>query len=181
MLCLGLLAIATIDVPFQLWQHHSRLRMTKQEVRDEMKEVEGKPEVKSRIRQLQREIARRRMMSNVPKADVIITNPTHYSVALKYDQGNMNAPILLAKGTDLVALKIREIATEHGVEIVEAPPLARAIYHTTELEQEIPAGLYLAVAKVLAYVFQVQNYMKGLGQKPNKPDDIELPEDYRQY
>jgi len=175
----GLLLIAFIDVPYQLWDISQKLKMTKQEVRDEMKDAEGKPEVKSRLRQMQRQIAQRRMMSAIPQADVIITNPTHYSVALKYDITNMSAPILLASGTDLVALKIREIATTHKIDIVEAPPLARAIYFTTEVNQEIPSGLYMAVAQVLAYVFQLKNHAKGLGEKPAKPDDIELSEDYR--
>jgi len=175
----GLLLIAFIDVPYQLWDTSQKLKMTKQEVRDEMKDSEGKPEVKSRLRQMQRQIAQRRMMSAIPQADVIITNPTHYSVALKYDMTNMSAPILLASGTDLVALKIREIATAHKIDIVEAPPLARAIYFTTEVNQEIPSGLYLAVAQVLAYVFQLKNHAKGLGDKPVKPEHIKLPEDYR--
>lgn len=179
LLSMGLLLIAAVDVPFQLWEHSEKMKMTRQEVRDEMKEVEGKPEVKSRIRQLQREIAQRRMMAAVPQADVIITNPTHYSVALKYHMDNMGAPVVVAKGADLVALKIREIARAHQVEIVEAPPLARAIYHTTELEEEIPAGLYLAVAQVLAYVFQLKNYQTSGGQAPQKPEDIEIPPDYQ--
>ncbi|WP_028694526.1 flagellar biosynthesis protein FlhB [Pseudomonas cremoricolorata] len=177
----GLLLIAAVDVPFQLWQSHKKLKMTKQEVRDEYKDSEGKPEVKQRIRQLQREMSQRRMMAAVPDADVIITNPTHYAVALKYDpEKGSAAPLLLAKGTDFIALKIREIAVEHKVQILESPALARAIYHSTEIEQEIPAGLYLAVAQVLAYVFQIRQYRSGRGKAPEplKPD-LPIPPDLR--
>lgn len=177
----GLLLIAAVDVPFQLWQTHKKLKMTKQEVRDEYKDSEGKPEVKQRIRQLQREVSQRRMMAAVPDADVIITNPTHYAVALKYDpEKGGAAPLLLAKGTDFIALKIREIGVEHKVQILESPALARAIYYSTELEQEIPAGLYLAVAQVLAYVFQIRQYRAGKGKAPEplKPD-LPIPPDLR--
>ena len=151
--------------------------MSKQEVKDESKDTDGKPEVKGRIRQLQREIAQRRMMSNVPTADVIITNPTHYAVALKYNPESMATPILLAKGGDNIALKIREIGKAHGIEIIESPVLARAIFHTTDLDNEIPSGLYLAVAQVLAYVFQLRTYRKGRGQKPRYPSNINVPKD----
>src|SRR5690606_16306971 len=144
--------IAAIDVPFQIWEHSKKLKMSRQELKDEMKDTEGKPEVKGRIRQMQREIAQRRMMASVPDADVIITNPTHFAVALKYDPENMGTPILLAKGGDHVAMKIREIAKAHKVEIIESPILARAVFYTTDIDQEIPAGLYVAVAQVLAYV-----------------------------
>ncbi|WP_194788061.1 flagellar biosynthesis protein FlhB [Pseudomonas sp. UFMG81] len=177
----GLLLIAAADVPFQLWQTHNKLKMTKQEVKDEYKDSEGKPEVKQRIRQLQREMSQRRMMAAVPEADVIITNPTHYAVALKYDpEKGGAAPLLLAKGTDFVALKMREIGVEHKVQILESPALARAIYYSTELEQEIPAGLYLAVAQVLAYVFQIRQYRAGKG-KPPEPlkKDLPIPDDLR--
>ncbi|MGV2833525.1 flagellar biosynthesis protein FlhB, partial [Pseudomonas shirazensis] len=150
----GLLLIAAADVPFQLWQTQKKLKMTKQEVRDEHKDSDGKPEVKQRIRQLQREVSQRRMMAAIPDADVIITNPTHYAVALQYDpEKGGAAPLLLAKGSDFIALKIREIGAAHNVQILESPELARAIYYSTEIEQEIPAGLYLAVAQVLAFVF----------------------------
>lgn len=171
----SLVLIAAVDVPFQLWDHTRQLRMTHQEIRDEYKQSEGSPEVKGRIRNLQREIARRRMMQEVPKADVIITNPSHYAVALKYDQGRMGAPKVVAMGTEMVALRIRAIANEHHVPIVEAPPLARALYYGTELEQEIPAGLYLAVAKVLAYVFQLQMYQNSGAPQPTPLDDDDLP------
>ncbi len=171
------LIIAAFDVPLQIYEYNKKLKMSKQELKDESKDTEGKPEVKGRIRQLQREMAQRRMMSNVPTADVIITNPTHYAVALKYNPESMSTPILLAKGGDNIALKIREIAKAHGVEMIESPALARAIFHTTELDQEIPSGLYLAVAQVLAYVFQLRSYRKGRGQKPKYPSNITVPMD----
>ncbi|WP_111640547.1 flagellar biosynthesis protein FlhB [Marinimicrobium alkaliphilum] len=169
--------IAIIDVPFQIWDNKKKLRMTRQEVKDEMKNTEGKPEVKSRIRQLQREIAQRQMMAKVPEADVVITNPTHYAVALKYDPDTMETPILLAKGGDHMAMKIREIAREHNIERVESPVLARAIYHTTEVDQPIPSALYMAVAQVLAYVFQLRNFRRGRGDKPNYPRNLNVPRD----
>lgn len=171
------LIIAAFDVPLQIFEYNKKLKMSKQEVKDESKDTDGKPEVKGRIRQLQREMAQRRMMANVPSADVIITNPTHYAVALKYNPESMATPVLLAKGGDNIALKIREIAKAHGVEIIESPVLARAIFHTTELDAEIPAGLYLAVAQVLAYVFQLKSYRKGRGQKPRYPSNIKVPGD----
>jgi flagellar biosynthetic protein FlhB len=171
------LLIAAVDVPLQLYEYNKKLKMSKQEVKDESKDTDGKPEVKGRIRQLQREMAQRRMMSNVPSADVIITNPTHYAVALKYKPESMATPILLAKGGDNIALKIREIAKAHGIEIIESPVLARAIFHTTDLDNEIPAGLYLAVAQVLAYVFQLRSYRKGRGQKPKYPSNLNVPRD----
>ncbi len=171
------LLIAAVDVPLQLFEYNKKLKMSKQEVKDESKDTDGKPEVKGRIRQLQREMAQRRMMANVPNADVIITNPTHYAVALKYNPESMATPVLLAKGGDNIALKIREIAKAHGIEIIESPVLARAIFHTTELDNEIPAGLYLAVAQVLAYVFQLRSYRKGRGQKPKYPSNLNVPRD----
>jgi flagellar biosynthetic protein FlhB len=171
------LIIAAFDVPLQIFEYNKKLKMSKQELKDEAKDTDGKPEVKGRIRQLQREMAQRRMMANVPTADVIITNPTHYAVALKYNPESMATPVLLAKGGDNIALKIREIAKAHGVEIIESPVLARAIFHTTELDAEIPAGLYLAVAQVLAYVFQLKTYRKGRGQKPRYPGNIKVPTD----
>jgi flagellar biosynthetic protein FlhB len=155
------------------------LKMTRQELRDEMKETEGKPEVKSRIRQLQREMAQRRMMQEVPKADVIVTNPTHFAVALKYDPERMHAPKLVAKGADLVAFNIRQVAKEARVPLIESPVLARAIYYHTELDAYIPAGLYLAVAKLLAYVFQLRAYRKQGGERPRMPDDLPVPDEYR--
>ncbi|OKA26226.1 flagellar biosynthesis protein FlhB [Pseudomonas versuta] len=175
----GLILIAAVDVPVQLWESHKKLLMTKQEVRDEHKDQEGRPEVKQRIRQLQREMSQRRMMSAIPDADVIITNPTHYAVALKYDPEKGAAPILLAKGSDFLALKIREIGAKHNILLLESPALARSIYHSTELEQEIPAGLYLAVAQVLAYVYQIRQYQAGRGKRPDPLKDLPIPADLR--
>jgi len=175
----GLILIAAVDIPFQLWDNKQKLMMTKQEVKDEYKDAEGKPEVKSRIRQLQREAAQRRMMQAVPEADVVITNPTHFAVALKYDGGKGGAPMLVAKGGDFVALKIREIAQEHRVTVLESPALARAVYYSTELEQEIPAGLYLAVAQVLAYVYQLRQYRAGKSKRPEPLNDLPIPPDLR--
>jgi flagellar biosynthetic protein FlhB len=175
----GMILIAALDVPYQMFEHNRKLKMTKQEVREEMKDTEGKPEVKGRIRQLQREMARRRMMEAVPTADVIITNPEHFSVALKYDAAKKGAPMVVAKGVDNIAMKIREIANAHEVPLLPAPTLARAIYFTTELEEEIPAPLYLAVAQVLAYVFQVKAHSKGQGKKPKPLNEFELPPEMR--
>lgn len=172
-LSLGLLAL--MDVPFQLWQYHKKLRMTKEEVKREGKEQEGDPMVKGRIRAMQREMARRRMMSEVPKADVVVTNPTHFSVALKYDAEKMGAPVVVAKGRGELALKIRELAKEHGVPMLEAPPLARALYKHCELEQSIPAALYTAVAEVMAYVYQLDAWMKLGGLPPVAPTALPVP------
>ncbi|SFM17271.1 flagellar biosynthesis protein FlhB [Marinobacter zhejiangensis] len=170
--------IAAIDVPYQIYDHQKKLRMTKQEVKDEFKDTEGKPEVKGRIRQLQREMAQRRMMQDVPEADVVITNPTHYAVALKYDQKSMAAPIVVAKGADEIAFKIMEIAREHKVEVLRTPPLTRAVYHNTEIGGEIPDGLYMAVAQVLAYLFQLRQFRRGQGAKPGMPE-FPIPNDLR--
>ncbi|MDF9777539.1 flagellar biosynthesis protein FlhB [Pseudomonas baetica] len=176
----GLIIIAAVDVPIQLWESIKKLKMTKQEVRDEHKDQEGRPEVKQRIRQLQREMSQRRMMAAIPEADVVITNPTHYAVALKYDPEKGNAPVLLAKGSDFLALKIREIAAANEILLLESPALARSIYYSTELEQEIPGGLYLAVAQVLAYVYQIRQYRAGKGKRPDPlKDDLPIPPDLR--
>jgi flagellar biosynthetic protein FlhB len=161
---LGLIAL--VDVPFQWWKHRRQLRMTLEEVRREMKESEGNPEVKGRIRQMQREMSKRRMMEAVPGADVVLVNPTHYAVALKYEQGRMRAPKVVAKGQDLVALAIRELAIKHKVPVVSAPPLARALYGSVALGQEIPAQLYHAVAQVLTFVFQLRAYRRHGGKEP---------------
>jgi flagellar biosynthetic protein FlhB len=177
-LSLGLIFVAAIDVPFQLWDHKRQLKMTKQEVKDEMKDTEGKPEVKKRIKQAQYEIASRRMMEAVPEADVVITNPTHFAVALKYDDSAMRAPRVVAKGRGLVAAEIRTRALEHNVALFQAAPLARALYFSTDLDQEIPAGLYYAVAQVLAYVFQLRTATTYGGVKPPTPGDIEVPDEY---
>lgn len=178
-LACGLILIAAIDVPYQLWDNKQKLMMTKQEVRDEYKDSEGKPEVKSRIRRMQREMAERRMMSAVPEADVVITNPTHFAVALKYDPAKGTAPLLLAKGNDFTALKIREIAQENKITVLESPALARAVFYSTELDQEIPAGLYLAVAQVLAYVYQLKQFRAGKGKRPAPLPEPPIPADLR--
>ncbi|SJL82353.1 flagellar biosynthesis protein FlhB [Vibrio palustris] len=176
----SLLIVVAIDIPFQIWQHANQLKMTKQEVKDEHKDTEGKPEVKGRIRMLQRESAQRRMMSDVPQADVIVTNPEHFSIALRYKQDSDKAPIVVAKGVDHMAMKIREVAREHDITIVAAPPLARALYHTTELEQEIPDDLFIAVAQVLAYVFQLKQYRRRGGQRPKlNEDNMPIPPEMR--
>lgn len=179
LLAAATVVIAAIDVPFQLWYHSRQLRMTRQEVRDELKETEGRPEVRSKIRNLQREVAQRRMMAEVPKADVVVTNPTHFAVALRYDQARMRAPKVVAKGRDLIAAQIRSIALESGVQIMPAPPLARALYHTTELDAEVPAELYVAVAQVLAYVYQVRIIRRDGGKAPPPPGDLPVPEEYQ--
>jgi flagellar biosynthetic protein FlhB len=173
----ALIFIAAIDVPYQLYHYASKLKMTKEEVRQESKESEGNPEIKARIRQQQREMARRRMMSEIPKADVVITNPTHYAVAIKYKDEGMRAPVVVAKGTDAVALRIREIAAENNVLTLEAPKLARALYAHTELSNEIPEALYSAVAEVLAYVFQMRLFKKNGGFRPEVPKALSVPEE----
>lgn len=178
-LSLSTALIAAVDVPFQIWDHTRKLKMSMQDIKDEYKDTEGKPEVKSRIRQLQREMSERRMMAAVPEADVVITNPTHYAVALKYDPATMSTPILVAKGADMIAFKIREIAQAHQVEIVSSPALARSIFHTTELDEEVPAGLYVAVAQVLAYIFQLRSYRRGRGHRPDLPGELPIPPDMR--
>jgi flagellar biosynthetic protein FlhB len=176
----GLIIIAAVDVPIQIWESIKKLKMTKQEVRDEHKDSEGRPEVKQRIRQLQRDMSQRRMMAAVPDADVVITNPTHYAVALKYDPDKGAAPVLLAKGSDFLALKMREIAVANNVLLLESPALARSIYYSTELDQEIPGGLYLAVAQVLAYVYQIRQHRAGKGKRPDPlKDDLPIPPDLR--
>ncbi|MCF5066620.1 flagellar biosynthesis protein FlhB [Pseudomonas syringae] len=176
----GLIIIAAVDVPVQIFESMKKLKMTKQEVRDEHKDQEGRPEVKQRIRQVQREMSQRRMMAAIPEADVVITNPTHYAVALKYDAEKGGAPVLLAKGNDFLALKIREIAVANNVMLLESPALARSIYYSTELDQEIPGGLYLAVAQVLAYVYQIRQHRAGKGKRPDPlNDDLPIPPDLR--
>lgn len=171
------IVIALVDVPFQIWDNSQKLKMTLQDVKDEMKDSEGKPEVKGRIRQLQQEIASRKMMAAVPEADVVITNPTHFSIAVKYKPDHMETPIVIAKGVDQAALKIREIAGANQIEVVESAALARSIYYTTKIDEEIPAGLYIAVAKILAYVFQLRNFRQGLAQRPAYPHSIKVPDD----
>ncbi len=173
-----LLLISAIDAPFQVWDNHQKLKMTRQEVKDEHKDIEGRPEIKQKIRQLQREMANRRMMQNIPDADVVIVNPTHYSVALKYDQNRAKAPFVIAKGVDNMAFMIRDAANSHDIPIVETPVLTRAIYYSTDIDQEIPADLYLAVAQVLAYVFQLSQFQKGIADTPPMVPEPEVPEEY---
>lgn len=170
-----LVLIAGIDAPYQIWQHTTKMKMTRQEVRDESKDSEGNPEIKAKIRAQQREMARRRMMAEVPTADVVVTNPTHYAVALKYVDGTMHAPKVVAKGMDVVAARIREVASENNVPLLEAPALARVLYRHADLEQEIPETLYVAVAEVLAYVFQLRTYKQYGGTQPEAPQEIYVP------
>ena len=174
-----LIIVALIDVPYQKWSHIKKLRMTRQEVKEEHKESNGNPQLKSRIRQAQMEVANRRMLTAVPDADVVIVNPTHYSVALAYNRDGGGAPKVLAKGVDHMALKIREIAKENNIALFEAPPLARALYYHTDVDQEIPEGLYLAVARVLAYIFRMRDEAKGNAPPMDKPVDLPVPEDLR--
>ena len=170
----ALVIIVAADVPFQLWQYFDKLKMTKEEVKQEMKEMMGDPHVKGRIRSLQMQAARKRMMAAVPQANVVVTNPTHYAVALSYQAG-MAAPKVVAKGVGAVALKIRELAGEHAVPILEAPPLARALYKHTEIDAEIPSALYNAVAEVLAYIYQLANWRQAGGVYPVPPRDLPVP------
>lgn len=170
----ALALVAAGDVPFQLWRHADGLKMTREEVRREMKENEGNPEVKAAIRAQQREMARRRMMAEVPKASVIVTNPTHYAVALRYDE-TMRAPRVIAKGADLVAAKIRELGEQHNVPVLEAPALARAMFRHAEINDEIPDQLYTAVAEVLAYVYQLKSYREQGGPAPRALPEIQVP------
>jgi flagellar biosynthesis protein FlhB len=169
-LCASLALVAVVDVPLQIFQFKRALRMTRQELRDESKELDGRPETKQRIRQMQQTLARRRMMHKVPTADVVIVNPTHFAVALKYDPQKMRAPVVLAKGVDLVAQNIRRIAAEHRVPIFEAPKLARALYRSTDLNKEIPNGLYVAVAQVLSYIFRVRTLNPTIAARVARPD-----------
>jgi flagellar biosynthetic protein FlhB len=172
-----LVLVAAIDAPWQLWSYHRKLRMSREDLRQEHKESEGDPQIKAQIRRQQQAIARRRMMSEVPKADIVVTNPTHNAVALKYDDNAMRAPRVVAKGTDLVAQRIRELAAENKVPMLEAPPLTRALYKHTRLGDEIPAGLYTAVAEVLAWVYQLKRWHEEGGQSPNRPTALPVPDE----
>jgi flagellar biosynthetic protein FlhB len=176
LLGMSLLLVAAVDVPFKLWDHTRKLKMSRQEVKDEHKETEGRPEVKAKIRALQRQAAQQRMMLDVPTADVVITNPTHFAVALSYKKDGRGAPIVVAKGRDLVAARIRSVAEENGVTIYSEPPLARALFRHVEIGGEIPAKLYMAVAIVLAYVYRLNEPGAGVVQEP---DAVEIPEEYR--
>jgi flagellar biosynthetic protein FlhB len=173
----GLFLIAALDVPYQMWSYAKKLRMSKEEVKREHKESDGDPHVKGRIRQQQRAAARRRMMQAIPTADVIVTNPTHFAVALKYTDGEMRAPKVVAKGVNLVAARIRELGREHNVPLLEAPPLARALYHNVEINREIPGALYGAVAQVLAWVYQLRRFKEDGGAKPDEPSGLDVPKE----
>ena len=175
----SLIVIAAIDAPFQLWDNKRQMRMSKDEIKQEFKGQEGSPETKARVRQTQREMAMRRMMAEVPEADVVITNPTHYAVALKYDQDKPGAPVVVAKGADLIAAQIRNVATENRIPILSSPALARSIYYNAELGDEIPSGLYMAVAKVLAFVYQLKGKQKSDFSDPITFDDVNIPDDLR--
>ncbi|MEQ3514872.1 flagellar biosynthesis protein FlhB [Pseudoalteromonas sp. BZB3] len=175
-----MIIISAIDAPYQSYNHHKQLKMTLQEVKDEYKNSEGDPQIKARIRRTQREMSQRRMMQDVPDADVVVTNPTHYSVALKYDTEKAGAPIVLAKGVDELAMQIRKIAKGNEVPIVESPVLTRSLYHTTEVGDQIPDQLFTAVAQVLAYVFQLKRYQKGRGRRPTKlSNNLPIPDDVK--
>ncbi len=176
-LTIALLIIGGIDAPYQIWQNLRKLRMTKQEVLDEFKETEGRPEVKSKLRSMQQEIARGRMMEAVPDADVVVVNPTHFSVAISYKPGRMNAPLVVAKGMDEVAARIREIAKENNVPILSAPPLARVLYSNVDIEQEVPAALYTSIAQILTWVYQLKRWKPG-SKQPQTPS-IDLPAEWR--
>ena len=170
--------IVLVDVPQQLWQNSKKLKMTREQIKQEMKDTDGMPEVKAKLRQKQQEMAQQRMMEEVPKADVIVTNPTHYSVALKYDTENPGAPKVVAKGVDEVAFRIREIGQNNHIPLLETPPLARALYYSTKINQEIPAGLFKAVAQVLAYVFQIKANPKATDIQP-VPENLPIPDELR--
>ena len=174
-----MLIIVVFDVPYQLWEHNKQLKMTKQEVKDESKDTDGNPEIKGKVRQLQMEAAQRRMMDEVPKADVIVTNPTHFAVALKYEQNSTAAPKVVAKGTDMIAAHIRNLANGAEIPLVAAPPLARALYYSTKLNEEIPQGLFLAVAQILAYVFQLKTARENYWDEPELPTSIEIPKEFK--
>ncbi|WP_409440031.1 flagellar biosynthesis protein FlhB [Psychromonas sp. GE-S-Ul-11] len=179
LLCLSLLVIVAVDVPYQIYKHNDELKMTKQEVKDEFRNSEGKPEVKQRIRQLQYEMSQRTMMGDVPDADVIVTNPTHYSVALKYDKDGDRPPYVVAKGVDFMALKIREVGREHEVPVMQSPQLCRAVYHTTDIGEDVPEELFIAIAKILAYIYQLEQFRKGKSGRPKAlPTEIPVPDDF---
>lgn len=176
LIVLALIPMVGFDIFYQIWSNLKKLKMSKQEVKDEFKEQEGNPQIKGRIRQMQQAMARRRMMKDVPKANVIVTNPTHYAVALQYDEKTMSAPKILAKGTDNIASKIKQIAQEHQIPQLEAPPLARALYRHGEIGKSIPAELYAAVAQILAWVYQLKRWHRYGGEKPLKPTNLSIPE-----
>lgn len=172
---MSLIPMVAFDVIYQLWSNWKKLRMSRQEIKDEHKNQEGDPQLKGRIRQLQRQMAQGRMMQDVPTADVIVNNPTHYSVALKYQEGAMGAPIVVASGSGLIALRIRELAKENRVPMLEAPPLARALYRHCEPGAPVPTELYNAVAEVLAWVYSLRRWRKGYGIRPSVPKNLPVP------
>ncbi|WP_440055655.1 flagellar biosynthesis protein FlhB [Pseudoalteromonas sp. T1lg65] len=175
-----MIIISAIDAPYQSYNHHKQLKMTLQEVKDEYKNSEGDPQIKARIRRTQREMSQRRMIQAVPDADVVVTNPTHYSVALKYDTEKAGAPIVIAKGVDELAMQIRKVAIGNEIPILESPVLTRSLYHTTEVGDQIPEQLFTAVAQVLAYVFQLNRYKKGRGKRPTAlAKDLPIPDDIK--
>lgn len=175
-----MLVVSAIDAPYQSHNHHKQLKMTLQEVKDEYKNSEGDPQIKARIRRTQREMSQRRMMQDVPDADVVVTNPTHYSVALKYDTDKAGAPIMVAKGGDELAMQIRKVAQGNDVPLVESPVLTRALFHTTEVGEQVPEQLFTAVAQVLAYVYQLKRFQKGRGRRPTKlSEHLPIPDDYQ--
>jgi len=172
----SLALIAALDVPFQIWHYRSKLKMSREDLRREAKEQEGDPHVKAAVRSQQREMARKRMMAAVPTADVVVVNPTRYAVAIRYDEANMRAPRVVAKGMHLIAGRIRELAEAHGVPVLQAPPLARALYRHADIGDEVPANLYAAVAEVLAWVFQLRRHALAGGRVPVAPAQIAIPE-----
>ncbi|MEP0356935.1 flagellar biosynthesis protein FlhB [Paraglaciecola sp.] len=180
LMCCALIPIAIFDVPYQSYKHNKEMKMSLQEIKDERKNADGDPQVKNRIRKLQYQAAANRMMQEVPNADVVVTNPTHFSVALKYDQLGTRAPTLVAKGVDELAMHIRTIAKEHDVPVVASPMLARAIYYSTEADHEIPEKLFMAVAQVLAYVYQLKAFKQGKGKRPNPlKSNLPIPPELR--
>lgn len=180
LLTLAMLPIVLMDVPYQIFKHNKDLKMSKQEVKDERKNAEGDPMVKARIKRLQYQSAANRMMQDVPMADVIVTNPTHYSVAIKYDQEGDRAPVMVAKGVDALAMHIRTVAGAHGVPLIASPMLARAIYYSTDVNAEVPQKLFMAVAQVLAYVYQIKAYKNGKGMRPKAlPKELPIPPELR--
>ena len=179
-LALSIGIIAAIDAPYQVWEHNRQLKMTKQEVKDEFKNTEGSPEIKGRIRRAQYEMSQRRMMQDVPDSDVVITNPTHYAVAIKYDAAAGGAPTLVAKGIDEMAIHIRTIAKEHNVEILQSPALARSLYYTAEVNKNIPEELFAAVAQVLAFIYQLNEHKKGKGKRPTGlAKNLPIPDEFK--
>jgi len=179
-LALSLIIIVIVDAPYQVWSHNKQLKMSKQEIKDEHKSSEGSPEIKSRIRKTQYEISQRRMMADVPDSDVVITNPSHFSVALKYDIEAGGAPQLVAKGVDEMAIHIRTIAKEHNVEIIASPALARSLYYTAEVNEDIPEELFAAVAQVLAFIFQLNEHKKGKSKQPKAlAKNLPIPDEFK--